>query len=248
MPYTFGDTDVARRRLDLLAEVFEPSTRSLLSRVGTAGVATVADLGCGPGHTTALLEQSFPDAVVTGFDASEGYVSLAAVSHRVVHHDVTAGALPGAPYDLVFARFLVTHLADPEAAVALWSSALAPGGALVLEETESLASALAPLSRYYELVEAMQRSHGQRLGIGSDLPALARSADLSPSYDMAARLDLPVASMARLHALNLATWKHDAYIVGNGLSAEANALETALHLVTDGPPVHAVLRQVIAVR
>jgi hypothetical protein len=56
--YAFGDSTPAARRLALLAEVFEPTSRAFLDHVGTrlAGPPGLAvDLGCGPGHTTRLL-------------------------------------------------------------------------------------------------------------------------------------------------------------------------------------------------
>ena len=65
--YAFGDGPAAARRLDLLAELFEPASRTFLERVaglaggdGPAGPAgrppgVAVDVGCGPGHTTRLV-------------------------------------------------------------------------------------------------------------------------------------------------------------------------------------------------
>lgn len=42
----------------------------LLARVQLDDVASIVDLGCGPGNSTALLRQRWPDADITGVDNS----------------------------------------------------------------------------------------------------------------------------------------------------------------------------------
>jgi len=54
-PYLFGDTDVAARRFQVLAEVFADSTRPFLQQAVTGSRHLAVDLGCGPGFTTHLL-------------------------------------------------------------------------------------------------------------------------------------------------------------------------------------------------
>lgn len=49
----------------------------LLARVGATAPASVADLGCGPGHLTSLLADRWPDAAVTGIDSSTEMVAAA---------------------------------------------------------------------------------------------------------------------------------------------------------------------------
>ena len=55
--YAFRDSAAAARRLAMVAAAFEPSSRAFLERFagGTPGLAV--DLGCGPGHTTLLLDE-----------------------------------------------------------------------------------------------------------------------------------------------------------------------------------------------
>lgn len=52
----------------------------LLARVGAERAATVVDLGCGPGNLTALLAARWPEASVTGIDASPEMVERARAS------------------------------------------------------------------------------------------------------------------------------------------------------------------------
>ena len=155
--YTFGDSDVARERLAVLAEVFAPTTTALLADLPRSFVRYVLDLGCGPGHTTALLRAAFPLAEITGFDASAAMIDEARI--RVSRatfavYDVTRPLR--LPADIVFARFLLGHLPDTDAAQATWAKSLRPGnGLLVCEEPVGYLSEDPWFARYEETVTAI---------------------------------------------------------------------------------------------
>src|SRR5512142_2019322 len=166
--YTFGDGDLAAQRLRHLAETYEPSSRALLARLGPVEGGAL-DLGCGPGHTTALVAEALRPAWTAGLERSARL--LAQARERVPgasfhEHDVTVAPFPVAPAAVVYSRFLLTHLPDPAAAVRTWAGALAPGGRLVLEETATLTSEHPAIQRYYDLVDALQDHYGQRFRIG----------------------------------------------------------------------------------
>src|SRR5437899_11459358 len=50
--------------------------RDLAARVATTP-ATVIDLGCGPGNSTAVLAERWPDAALTGLDSSAALLATA---------------------------------------------------------------------------------------------------------------------------------------------------------------------------
>src|SRR5437588_6981532 len=75
--YTFGDTDLAGRRLALVAEVFEPPSRALLESSRLAGLDIIVDLGCGPGFTARLVAEVCRPRRVIGLDRSDRFVETA---------------------------------------------------------------------------------------------------------------------------------------------------------------------------
>jgi SAM-dependent methyltransferase len=243
--YTFGDDDLAARRLDLLAQVYAPPTRALLARWAPPVVGLAVDLGCGPGHTTRLVHE-LTDAVRTvGIERSPAYAASArsyladVPGAEVVEHDVTRSPLPVEGADLVFARFLLTHLSQPRRALEVWAEALAPGGRLVVQETARLVSRDPALGRYYELVAELQALHEQALDVGSQLPELAAAAGLTVEHAGRRPVAQRPAEMAALHVLNLRTWRHDP-LAGGFDDDELDALDEALVAIARGGPAEPV--------
>jgi trans-aconitate 2-methyltransferase len=180
--YAFGDSDVARERLALVADTFEGPTRRLLGDLPAMQPRYVVDMGCGPGHTSALLRARFPHSEVTGLDASDAMVGEA------------RGRVPGAwftvadvtqplrlPADVVYARLLLGHLVDPAAALAHWAAAIRPPGLIVCEEPVRYRSDDPLFARYEEAVTAVVAARGATLWAGpvldSDPPGCARTLD-----------------------------------------------------------------------
>ncbi|HVC69670.1 MAG TPA: class I SAM-dependent methyltransferase [Acidimicrobiales bacterium] len=212
--YAFGDTAVASRRLDVLARVFGPTSRALLRDLPEASRRVVLDLGCGPGHTTAMLASNFGDAEIIGLDASAAFVeeAKATATARCRYHraDVTRTPLPGAPADVIYSRFLLVHLSDPHAALALWSGQLRPP-VLVVEEPESIETDDEDFARYLELAAIVVGARGGDLYAGRIL------VDAAPPFTEVVRyrrtpLDVPAGLAATVFSLNLATWADDSTV------------------------------------
>ncbi len=122
------------------ARFYAAVARRLLRR---AGGRRVLEIGCGLGWVLALLGD---DGDVTGVDVSAYAVDSAA--RRVprgrfflagIEEGLPAGAAD-TPYDLVLARYVLEHLADPAKAVRVVREALRPGGFFFLSvpNTDSL--------------------------------------------------------------------------------------------------------------
>jgi trans-aconitate 2-methyltransferase len=210
--YAFGDTAVASRRLDVLASVFGPTSIALLQDLPPPRRRSVIDLGCGPGHTTAMLADVFPGAEVVGLDSSEAFVAeaTAAAADRCRFRvaDVTTMPLAGAPADLIYARFLVVHLPAPHQALAAWAGQLAPAGVLVVEEPERIDTDDADFRRYLELASVVVGARGGDLYAGR-LLAEATPPDTTVVVRRCTALDVPAGRAATIFSLNLATWRDD---------------------------------------
>jgi trans-aconitate 2-methyltransferase len=254
--YAFGDTAAASERLAVLASVFAPTSRALLRAVrGPAAPELVLDLGCGPGHTTAMLAESFPSALVVGIDTSPTFVAEAASSGpgrcRFAVGDVTRTPLPCAPADIVYGRFLLVHLPEPRTTVAAWAGELRPGGVLVVEEPEHIETDDVDFRRYLELAAAVVADRGGDLYVGRALVALTPPRGASVVVEQDAPLEVTAGAAASIFSLNLATWGSDPVLRGVARPGEAAALLERLRARRADPATGVIrwhMRQVVMAR
>src|SRR5205085_1016437 len=106
------------QRLKLLAWVYRESTRDFLLRAtGSVLYPLALDLGCGPGFTTRLIADTVRCDRIIGLDSSKAFIELARANSgerlSFFEHDVTATPFPCRPANLIFSRFLLTHLHRP---------------------------------------------------------------------------------------------------------------------------------------
>ena len=190
--YTLGDGAVDRRRLDRITEIFRPTTRSLLDRVGVRPGMACMDVGCGTGGVTFdLASRVGPEGRVVGLDMDdlrieEGRRDAAAskvpnVEFRLA--DIRTVSDPAPEYDLVYSRFLLDNVARAAEVLNTMCGMLKPGGKLVAECTDYSGwycyPALAAFDRAVELVSEERRRTGGFPDIGARLPVLFRDAGLA---------------------------------------------------------------------
>jgi SAM-dependent methyltransferase len=221
--YTFGDSDLARERLALVADTFAGPTRAFLGDVAQGTRRYLIDLGCGPGFTSALMRDAFPDGFVTGLDASAAMVAEARERVRApnvffVEADITAPLR--LPAHLVFGRCLLGHLPEPARALQNWSDAVLAGGVLACEEPVRYRSDLDLFDEYERAVTAVVAAQGATLWAGDALDCdVAGCARL---LDRVVEHPVPVARAAAMFWRNAVNWNGDP-----GLIAELRALENA---------------------
>lgn len=175
-----------KNRLDLLARVMLPTTVQLLDRVGLSTGMKCLDVGCGGGHVALLMAGIVgPEGRVIGTDTDTEILALArkdaeaANVANVEFQQVDACVcLCQEEFDLVYARFLLSHLSQPENCLAAMVEACRPGGILVIEDTDFSGSFCYPTcatyERYKELYQKVVQRRGGDPDIGPKLPAMLR--------------------------------------------------------------------------
>jgi SAM-dependent methyltransferase len=183
-----------RERLRVLARVAWPTTSALFERVGVATSSRCLDVGCGGGDVTVALARMAPDGFVVGVDMDEvkldvarreaADAGLANVDYRVL--DVMQPPSDDEQFDLIYVRFLLTHLPDPSLALTHVCARLARGGALVVEDIDFTGSFCHPDNaafwRYVELYTDVVIGRGADPNIGIRLPSLLRATGLADPH------------------------------------------------------------------
>jgi len=131
-------------RLLLLARERWPDTRALLERAGVSAGMRCIDIGCGGGEVTMEIARLVaPGGSVVGVDMDEVKLALArhAAAARELGNvefralDVRDWDEPGG-YDVVYTRFLLQHLSQPDSLLRRMWSAIAEGGVLIVEDAD----------------------------------------------------------------------------------------------------------------
>lgn len=107
----------------------------LLARVAAPDPGLVVDIGCGPGNSTALLADRWPEATVIGVDASAEMVAHARRAHpgvEFIQHDLMTWD-PPAPVDVVFSNATLHWLGDHPAVFDRLLKWRGPGGVLAVQ-------------------------------------------------------------------------------------------------------------------
>jgi trans-aconitate 2-methyltransferase len=231
--YTFGDSATASERLARVARVFAPSTEALLARLTDRAPARVLDLGCGPGHTTRLLAQSFAGAAVCGLEQSDAFLAearrTAAPGTSFEHADVTAMPLPGTPAELVYARFVLSHLREREPVLRGWFDALAARGVLVVEEVDRIETIDATFRDYLAITSGLMADRGGELYVGPELSKVAHRLGGSVLVDTAVSVTPATTDVATMFALNLQSWRDDPWVATHHAPRTLDDLADALH-------------------
>jgi SAM-dependent methyltransferase len=233
--YLFGDSDTAARRLEVLAEVFAGTTRTFLLDAVTARPDLALDLGCGPGFTTHFLADVLRCKRAIGIDSSEHFIALAdRTETRKVSfclYDVTHVPFPTGPADLLFCRFLLTHLKDPEAVVGAWATQLRPKGLMMMEEVEWIDTSNRLFTTYLGIVERMLAEQSNRLYIGPVLETLVQAEDLENRMSRVVTLRVPNHLAATMFFMNLQSWKQQPFIQASYPPETIEQLERDLEAV-----------------
>jgi ubiquinone/menaquinone biosynthesis C-methylase UbiE len=148
------------------------------------------DVGCGTGEVTLQMARMVgPSGKAVGMDIDEPYLEQArqeAARRRfniVFQQGDALNLCVESTYDLVYTRYLLTHLNKPEFAVERMIKAIRPGGTIVVEDVDFPGHVCYPhcpaFERYVELYQAVVRLNGGDPTIGPRLYGLLKEVGAS---------------------------------------------------------------------
>lgn len=186
--YPIKGGEIGRARLSVLAQVLAPTTEKLFERAGALTGLTAIDAGCGGGDVTfALARHVGPNGQVIGIDLDVeklGWARAEAEARGLAHVrfeacDVTQ-AWPVPEADLVYARFILTHLREPQHLLAQAMRALKPGAMILVEDIDIAGRFAYPespaLNAASDLYMALSRRRGGDPVIGRRLGLILEEA------------------------------------------------------------------------
>lgn len=175
-----------RERLRILSRVMHESSSRLLDRLELRDGLHCLDAGCGGGDMTiALARRVHPNGKATGIDRDTTKLEIAKEEARergISNVEYIASGISEAcaqrQFDVVYARFLLTHLQSPKEVVRSFYDCLRLGGKLAIEDIDFGGHFTYPQSpafdRYHELYCTVVRRNGGDPDIGPRLPGLVK--------------------------------------------------------------------------
>lgn len=246
-----------RERLRIISRVLRPSTTARLGSLGVGDGMTCLDVGCGGGDVTAeIAGRVGPRGRVVGVDIDETKLEVARrETGEQGIRNVEFRALDirrqeaGSGFDLVYARFLLTHLDDPAGAVAAFRRHLRPGGLVVVEDIDFSGCFTYPESqafrRYHDLYCAVVRSRGGDPNIGPRLPSLLAEGGFE---GVGVAVVQPAGTQGEVKLINPITMENIAEaVLRDGLASrdEIDAVIRELYEFADNPQTLASLPRIV---
>jgi 2-polyprenyl-3-methyl-5-hydroxy-6-metoxy-1,4-benzoquinol methylase len=140
-----------------LVQQWLPALNGVVDRL-EAGI-TVADVGCGHGHSTVLMAKAFPNSRFFGFDAHDGSIAAARkvardenVGDRVSFEVTKADDYPARGYDLICFFDSLHDMGRPADAARHAATSLAADGTVMLVEpfaNDKVEENINPVGRLY---------------------------------------------------------------------------------------------------
>lgn len=107
----------------------------LVARIGLDAPASIVDIGCGPGTSTRVLRERWPQARITGLDSSPEMIARAQQTFPQEHWVLADAASwePGEAFDLVFSNATLQWIPGHERLVTRLFGLARAGGVLAVQ-------------------------------------------------------------------------------------------------------------------
>lgn len=186
--YSIKGGEQGAKRLDILFKTLEVSTKEFLDGAQIKQDIQCLDLGCGNGGVTFLLAELIGQkGHVLGLDFDEKNIQIAtklALNKNIENasfqcFDVYELTKEN-EVDLIYTRFLLSHLADPEKVLNRAFEALRPGGIILVEDTDFTGHFSHPKSEYFDhyvsLYQQLLEKRGGNANRGQELVGMLKNA------------------------------------------------------------------------
>jgi trans-aconitate 2-methyltransferase len=229
--YTYGDSDRAADRLTLVASMFAPASEAFMRSAVRVAPSRAVDLGCGPGEATSSLHNISGARTTVGIDRSLHFLRRA-VNAALPGISFIAGdveRLPIRDADLLYARLLLAHIAEPVAMIHRWGTSMSLGGRLLVDDLERIDADEAAFRTYLDEVALTVVSRaGGSLFVGPTLTAAVDPPNLERVHDEVVLVVPDPSVTAKVFGLNLRE------LTARGETDERPDLATELDRIANG--------------
>ncbi|MEK6755219.1 MAG: methyltransferase domain-containing protein [Bacteroidota bacterium] len=183
--YLLGVNQRELERLRFQHSVWEPVTRKFFERIGVQQGCKCLDVGSGPGFVSMDLRDLVGETgKVTALEPSEFYLNWFRefvankgwTNVKFIQGTAEDAALPARHYDLIFVRWVIAFVPDPEKFLVRLIASLRVGGIIALQDYYYEGLSLFPRGgawdRMPDVVRAYYRSSGGDAFVTGKLPAL----------------------------------------------------------------------------
>ena len=183
--YLLGVNQFELNRLRFQHSVWKEVTDVFLDRLNIQKGWKILDAGAGPGYVSMdLIERVGTEGEITALEPSDMYINYFKNHSRenniqnvkFINCVVESSQLPNNYYDLIFARWVIGFVPDPDMFISKLSKSLAPGGIIAFEDYAFHGLYLYPRGGDYENISPAVQEYwkltGGDLCIAPRIPAI----------------------------------------------------------------------------
>ena len=256
--YVIAGGKEGKERLDLLSDAMRATTLELLESAGLKTGDRCLDAGCGGGHVALDMARIVGSTGhVTAVDFDPHVLELARADAREAKADnvefikADASGFDGGPFSFIHARYLLSHVSEPDRVFGRLKALLAPDGRMAIEDIDMSGSFCHPpepaQDKFQALYTEAVRRGGADANLGRRLPAIALAAGLGESRW---RIFQPIyAAGPHKHMTAVTMQMIGGSLLRYGLATEAeiDTLVSRLNAFADDPSTLAALPRIVQV-
>ncbi|QQK08424.1 methyltransferase domain-containing protein [Miniphocaeibacter halophilus] len=107
--------------------------RDLTNRLLKYNPNTILDIGCGPGNSTAVLKEAFPNAYIKGIDSSENMIEKAKRTYPNIDFEICDISNIKNKYDLIFSNACIQWVPDHDVLIPKLMNNIEENGILAIQ-------------------------------------------------------------------------------------------------------------------